>query len=108
MKDLWRNFHCNYATSDDFREKDNDLEDNDQLIRLQMERAQCDQSHNRSKNGWYFVDHIRVKPYKLISILGTFHAYDEMMMDYEINVEHGEMGSMILYLVDSIVKLKEK
>ena len=29
-------------------------------------------------------------------------------MDYKVNVEHSKIGSMILYLIDSIVKLKEK
>ena len=29
-------------------------------------------------------------------------------IDYKVNVEHGKIGSMILCLVESIVKLKEK
>ena len=186
---LWRNFHCNHATSDDFLETENgvddDLDDEDQLIELQLERVQRDQDHNIQEDDdddlveeeqdstaednqkliWYqkvkpVVDHIRAKSCGLIFILGTFHALDEMMirfsgrsvethriknkpikegfkffvlatkngfvinfspdgrtaakkaadgkMDYEINVEHGKIGSMIMYLVESIVKLKEK
>ena len=179
--------HCNHGTSDDFLEKENgvddDLDDEEQMIELQIERVQCDQDHDIQKDDdlmeevqdsttqdnqnsiWYqkvkpVVDHIRAKSCGLIFILGTFHALDETMirfsgrsvgnhriknkpikegfkffvlatkngfvinfspdgrtaakkvadgkMDYEVNVEHGKIGSMILHLVESIVKLKEK
>ena len=43
-------FHCNHAPSDDFLETENgvddDLDDEDQLIELQLERVQRDQDHN--------------------------------------------------------------
>ena len=47
---IWRNFHCNHTTSDDFLKKENglddDLDDEDQMIELQIEMVQRDQDHD--------------------------------------------------------------
>ena len=44
---IWRNFHDNHVTSNDFEEDDQDeLDDDEELMKLQMERVQ----HNRDPN----------------------------------------------------------
>ena len=54
---LWRNFHCNHATSDDFEEDNqNELDDDEELLDLKMERVQRDQDPNVSEGNETLVD----------------------------------------------------
>ena len=179
---LWRYFHCNRSTNDDFENDDTNVdEDEDNLVDLVVERCDREQQQEQeqeedaiieededpsSSNGsdvWYekifpIVDHVRKRSMDLIYTLGTHLALDEQMIrfmgrslethrmknkpikegfkffvlatiqgfvvnfspdgrtaaksdkvDYDINnVEFGKIGSMIMYLVDSVTKLLEK
>ena len=181
---LWRHFHCNCTTDDDFKSSDNETEDEseeDQLVDMHIERVQREQEvqiaddedlnleedspDSEESKVWYekvkpLVDHMSDKSQELVYVLGTFLAVDEMMirfmgrsrethrmknkpikegfkffvlaittgfvlnfspdgrtaakskesnkMDYDTNSEYGKIGSMVLYLVNSILALKEK
>ena len=104
---LWRHFHCNCATDDDFTSSTDDVEEennDEELIELQVERVQRDQEaqigddedpnldedetpETEESGVWYekikpLVDHMREKSQDLIFVLGTFLALDEMMIRF--------------------------
>ena len=54
---LWRNFHCNHATSDGFEENDqSELDDDEELMELQTDRVQYDLDLNVSKGDEILAD----------------------------------------------------
>ena len=57
FKFIWWNFHCNHATSDDFEEDNqNELDDDEELLDLKMERVQRDQDPNVSEGDETLID----------------------------------------------------
>ena len=98
---LWRHFHCNHSTAEDFEEIVDDSEelDDEELVETDLERVQHEQEDLErneeaieneitiEKKTWYnkiepIVTHVRIKSLALIFTLGTFLAIDEMMVRF--------------------------